>query len=1308
MEENSKASSGVQVMGVDNNDNAISHSVKVEPVEVELLANGELQQDVKIENKEKEDEEEEAALEREFIKVEKESFDLKDSSDIAESEATEEEHHRPSVVERSLNISVSTRHMLEAEEKAKELELELERVAGQLKHSESENASLREEVFITKEKLESTGKYCEDLELNQKKLKEQILEAEAKCISQENTLQEALQAHEGKHKELIDVRELSDGITIELENSKKKMQELELELQSSAIEAQKFEVLSRQSGSHAETETQRALELERLLELAKSVAKKTEDQMTSLQKEVKDLYEKIAEIQKVEEALSAVQGEMEISKSHILELQQRLTSEEAVKNDLAQELDLRKASEEQMKEDILALENLYLPTKEDLKAKISELEEIKLTLGEQLKTRESVEIRINEKEEHIKGVEKELIEVTGEKVVLEAAVADLNNNLKQMKELCSNFETKLKLSDENFLKADSLLSEALSNNMELEQKLKSLENLHQESGVFATATTEKNLQLEDIIQTSVAAAEEAKLQLREMETELISVKQKNVELEQQLNLVELEKSHAEREATEKTIELNAMLGGLEEEKRSLQSKMKEFEEKITHLESSLSQFSSRNIELEKELKDVVEKSIEHKGRADTTHQRSVELEDLVQVSNSKAEDAGRKFSELELLMEAANCRVRELEEQISTLETKCLDKESESQKLSDKVSVLASELGIFQATASDLEIALKTANEKKGELMDCLNVVTEERKKFEDTSNSSIHKLSETENMLKMLQEDHESIRQDLKVSEIREAGIVEKLKSSDEQLNQAMARNSELESQCESLKSDLNESLMKLVALESAVDAHKSKIFEAENKTSQSFSENEMLAETNLQLKIKINELEELLSSTCAEKDATSQQLALHMTSIAELTDQHSRALEFHSANESRIRGAETQLEESIQRFTHRDLEATELSEKLNELETKLRIHEDKAAQLEKESEGIAEANLKLSQELMGYESKMNELRNTLSTSLTEKDKTLEQLQSSKKTVEELTQQLASEGEKLQSQISTIMEENNTISETYQDARKELQAVIVQLEAQLNEQKATEENLKVDLGNMKAGLVEKTALQALVVDLEQQLTVSESRLKEEVKSIQVAAAEKEAGLVSKLDEHVSKLQDKDIADEKVQQLQKDLDLAHTMIAQQDEEVKKLTIICQEIDDLKIKSNQTAELEKNIQELENKLKLASISSQDQARSLILSKTEYDPYRNATTIYLARWFFYKGNVGSGIELKDGVDVKSRDIGSMVSTPSKRKSKKRSEAQASSSSQVPTQSTEVSSVINYNLILGIALVSVIIGIILGKRY
>ncbi|KAJ6700279.1 EARLY ENDOSOME ANTIGEN [Salix purpurea] len=109
-------------------------------------------------------------------------------------------------------------------------------------------------------------------------------------------------------------------------------------------------------------------------------------------------------------------------------------------------------------------------------------------------------------------------------------MADLTSNAAQMKELCSELEGKLKTSEENFCKTDSLLSQALSTTAELEQKLKFLEDLHSESRAAAATASQKNLELEDLIQASSDAAEEANSQLRELEIQFIAAEKKSVGL----------------------------------------------------------------------------------------------------------------------------------------------------------------------------------------------------------------------------------------------------------------------------------------------------------------------------------------------------------------------------------------------------------------------------------------------------------------------------------------------------------------------------------------------------------------------------------------------------------------------------------------------------------------------------------------------------------------------------------------------------------------------------------------------------------
>lgn len=78
-------------------------------------------------------------------------------------------------------------------------------------------------------------------------------------------------------------------------------------------------------------------------------------------------------------------------------------------------------------------------------------------------------------------------------------------------------------------------------------------------------------------------------------------------------------------------------------------------------------------------------------------------------------------------------------------------------------------------------------------------------------------------------------------------------------------------------------------------------------------------------------------------------------------------------------------------------------------------------------------------------------------------------------------------------------MEENSLLNETYQTAKNELQAVIIQLEAELKEQKANEDAIKAEVVNLKAEIADKSVLQARLDELDKQLVIAEARLKEEV-----------------------------------------------------------------------------------------------------------------------------------------------------------------------------------------------------------------
>lgn len=68
-----------------------------------------------------------------------------------------------------------------------------------------------------------------------------------------------------------------------------------------------------------------------------------------------------------------------------------------------------------------------------------------------------------------------------------------------------------------------------------------------------------------------------------------------------------------------------------------------------------------------------------------------------------------------------------------------------------------------------------------------------------------------------------------------------------------------------------------------------------------------------------------------------------------------------------------------------------------------------------------------------------------------------------------------------------------------YQAAKEEIEELKVQLQEMQNVHNTTKSSLNSDLENLKAELSQKSKLQAVISDLEQQLSAVDSKHKEEV-----------------------------------------------------------------------------------------------------------------------------------------------------------------------------------------------------------------
>lgn len=96
--------------------------------------------------------------------------------------------------------------------------------------------------------------------------------------------------------------------------------------------------------------------------------------------------------------------------------------------------------------------------------------------------------------------------------------------------------------------------------------------------------------------------------------------------------------------------------------------------------------------------------------------------------------------------------------------------------------------------------------------------------------------------------------------------------------------------------------------------------------------------------------------------------------------------------------------------------------------------------------------------------------------------------------------------------QITAAKEEYNKLTESYQKTKKELEAIIIQLEEQLSEQKTKEISLCADMKILKAELADKSLMQEQISELESKLLFAQKSYMEEVVLVQCFSS-KDAGV---------------------------------------------------------------------------------------------------------------------------------------------------------------------------------------------------
>ncbi|CAA7408991.1 unnamed protein product [Spirodela intermedia] len=947
---------------------------------------------------------------------------------------------------------------------------------------------------------------------------------------------------------------------------------------------------------------------------------------SALQHQLQIMHDEEA-LGKIRSELSVLQEELELSKSRGAEREHEIVSKAVIIQELNQELDQHKASYAHLREDLLSLESLVSVLKEELLAKDDNLEETLLKLQQETRRRETIEESLRTHELQILGLHDELYRENEVKSALEITVGVLNNHLHQLKEFCVDLENKLNVSEQNLSRYDSLLSQALSHNSELEQKLKSLYVFHNEPATFVHTSFMKKIQLE-----------ETKDVQGEKEIKLMLLQQGNLGIEENLTQENSKLSESDREKSEdrrRAVEVTGLLKTCEEKTGMSASHFQEYENEVNKLEFSL----------ETSLKELEEKCTELENWVSLSHEHNQELQKLVQESHSKAEDSGKKVGELQLQLEITRCQVRELEEQLSIAEGKLKNAFAEIRQYNSHVSELSSELEAFHVKSSSLEMALQAANDTERDLTEMLSRVTEEKNRIEDAFKISGRKLLEAESLIEILQlelkssmEKLQNVDRDLENSGDREREILEKSKTAVEMLyhqggavDKASAQNLDLVSydasdnnleeklreemlkftekhiearqSLENLKSveeqavvyregggattenlaapkvQLDERSCKLTSLEKT-DGFRKNHEITEGIAEKSFSAYERSSEVNrlkgevAACQYKVDQYNDIGLSVNTEKESSVKELersTLIYSDVKESTEELNYL-------QNQMQSHEKNICEDPAAAEFQKAEFDGSLSRLRTLEGMLKETQSKWIQLECDNDALTGENLKLTLDVTLFETKLNDLQSALNTVLAEK--------------------------------------NSLLNQRHEVANKRLREVMAQMDEKRNEQREREYSPNDNVETLTV----KPEMEARTAELEWQLLSSETPLKKEVESMRALLGEKEAAIAHILEEK------KRLAEEMVQ-LRSEINLQHKKFAEK---------------------------------------------------------------------------RKGEVAES-QSKDEVEPKSRDLSPAAGTASEIYEDKRSKGALQ-----PSEAEEPPAAMAFKFLLGVALASIILGIILGKRF
>ncbi|XP_031505390.2 uncharacterized protein LOC116267664 [Nymphaea colorata] len=965
--------------------------------------------------------------------------------------------------------SARDQSLKEMHERMKSLQLYLEKLDTEIKFSEIEKSKLQKEFAFMKEKLVERTRFSIDLELKQKYLNEkleyaeqQIKEYEQMYYSQSEVLQSALNSQDAFQCELLDAKEAAKRLTVELEFSRRKTEELEEEMACLRGEAQK------------------ALELQSLLEKTNLDARKMEHKVVSLEEQLSELYKQIDEHKQeectVENALSelsVVRAELNLSKMHEADLEQKIASSERVLVEVKEQLHLRIASEERLKQEVFELKKSFAKCQEEHQSKVIEFEELDWKLMEEVKKTILLESNLKRQEARNLTIEEEMSTMSKMKADAEATISTLNTQLHHMQKLVIDLENKLKVSACKSVESNSHLEEAMSRCDELELKLNSLQELYGESELRASIATKLNLEYQSIVQVSNSAKEAAELKLRITDTELVHLRQKNMELEEQINDSIARSAEVDKvvfELKERTFELSKMLEKVEEENKVLKNQITEHRDKIVYLESSLKQSSLRNCELEEEMKVVTERCLEQENQALAIHKKYLELQYLIKISNAKAEDAGKRNRELELLLRNSEEKQIELEKQCRTMETKYMEVKTESEKYFSKVSEVSAELEISLAKISKLEVSLQNTEEKELESTESIRELWEEKNKLlkeishlELTLDQSTLKIKELESDLIVSTEKCVEHEGRANVIHQRCLELEELICISNTKAETAETKVAEMEIVMKSsnmkvheLEECIRSVETKLLISKQECERYESKVFKISHDLEVSLAKVSCMELAQHDLKKEKTELKEQFTLITVEKENFEKKvkhLEIELKKSTFMNDQ-----------------LEEELKVITEKCTSYECHANRSHEKCLELEGLIRIANCKAEEAEAKYEKYASKVIKLSKELEISIARVSSLEFELHEA------------STKETL-------------LREQIAIIMEEKLKLEEKF-----------MQLECEIQQSCSRKLEIEHELKVVKKKLTDHEELanknQQRCLELEYQIKISDSKAKEEGRKV--------------------------------------------------------------------------------------------------------------------------------------------------------------------------------------------------------------